>query len=349
MQGLNYTRLNSISNSVTPYRGSLNRFPIGSRKQSNKYFLVGEENGSRIFNIVYGQNWRPVDITKDEYDELNKQGSSKIRAYNDGEKFHHYRYDVTPKIIGVVRPDNSFEFTADRYGQGDRGILSAFGHGWLLTDSRRGGMVWMGRINGNGERGVMPIYRGMRVHCETMRPIKPITVVGRKVDRKVGKTLLANYADFYAVTETMTKAMDYETFVKTTVEVLTEHMSLTSPESDTNNYMLHRHHTEYTLVADALIHTAPLDAAILYMIAWDVGSMRWNMRRYLDSNMTRYSANEDTPHTMFLNLKRKLNKEIYKQNEQVFKKVEYAAPEMYPPSEWGYTVMVDGMEVQQYE
>lgn len=348
MQGLNYTRLNSISNSVSPYRGSLNRFPIGNRKQNNKYFLVGEENGSRIFNIVYGQNWNSVDITKDEYDELNKQGSSKIRAYKNGDENGYCRYDVTPNIVGVVRPDNTFEFTAKRYGQGDRGVLSAFGHGWLLTDSRRGGMVWMGRLNGNGERGVMPIYRGMRVHCETMRPTKPITVVGRKVDRKVGKALLADYADFYAVTETMTKAMDYETFVKTSAEVLTEHMSLASPEA-ANSYWLHRHHTEYTLVADALIHTAPLDAAILYMVAWDVGSMRWNIRRYLEHNTTRYSAHEDTPHMMFTNLKRKLNKEIYKQNEQVFKKVEYTAPEMYPPSEWGYTVMVDGMEVQQYE
>ena len=349
MQGLNYTRLNSISNSVTPYRGSLNRFPIGSRKQSNKYFLVGYEDGQRVFNIVYGQNWKSVDITKDEYDELNKQGSAKIRTYTNGDENGYIRYDVTPNVIGVVRPDNTFEFTANRYGQGDRGILSAFGHGYLLTDSRRGGMVWMGRINGNGERGVMPIYRGMRVHCETMRPVKPITVVGRKVDRKVGKTLLANYADFYATTEVMTKAMDYDMFVKTTAEVLTEHMSLPTPESDLSNYGLNRHHTDYTSVADTLIHTAPLDAAILYMLAWDVGSMRWNMRRYLDANMTRYSANEDTPHTMFLNLKRKLNKEIYKQNEQVFKKVEYIAPEMYPPSEWGYTVIVDGMEVQQYE
>jgi hypothetical protein len=52
---------------------------------------------------------------------------------------------------------------------------------------------------------------------------------------------------------------------------------------------------------------------------------------------------------MFLNLKRRLNKEIYKAHEQVFKKVEYVNGEMYPPSEWGYTVMVDGVEVEQYD
>ena len=52
---------------------------------------------------------------------------------------------------------------------------------------------------------------------------------------------------------------------------------------------------------------------------------------------------------MFLNLKRRLNKEIYKTNDQVFKKVEYADCEVYPPSEWGYTVLVDGAEVKQYD
>jgi hypothetical protein len=52
---------------------------------------------------------------------------------------------------------------------------------------------------------------------------------------------------------------------------------------------------------------------------------------------------------MFINLKRRLNKEIYKANDGVFKKVEYTNQEMYPPSEWGYTVMVDGVEVKQYD
>jgi hypothetical protein len=105
----------------------------------------------------------------------------------------------------------------------------------------------------------------------------------------------------------------------------------------------------FTSKAETLIGTAPLDAAMLYMYAWDIGNMRWNVRRYVDSNMARYSAHEDTPHTMFLNLKRRLNKEIYKAHEQVFKKIEYTNSEAYPPSEWGYTVMVDGMEVEQYD
>ncbi len=341
MQGLNYTRLNSISNSVSPYRGTVNRFPIGSRKQNTKYFLVREDEGQRVFDIVHGSHWKHLPLTKAEHDEHAKQGSTKLRSYQHGDgTWEYYRFEVYPDILGVVRPDNTFEFTSESYGQGNRGILSTYGHGELSTNSRMGGMIWTGRLNGNGERGAYPIYKGMRVNCETMQPTKPITVIGRKVDRKVGKDLLAGYADFYATTEVMTKAMDYEVFVKTLLEVMNDHI----PNND-----FYLDHKVYTSVADKLIDTAPLDSAMLYIFAWDIGNMRWNLRRFSDSQMSRYSAHEDTPHTMFLNLKRRLNKEIYKANETVFKKVEYVNGEMYPPSEWGYTVMVDGQEVKQYD
>lgn len=345
MQALNYTRLNSISNSVSPYRGSLNRFPIGSRRQNTKYFLVQDEDGQRVFDIVHGQNWKHITLTKAEYDECAKQGLTKLHNYQQSDgAWEYYRYEVYPNILGVVRPDNTFEFTGTSYGQGDRGILSTYGHGELSTESRRGGMIWMGsqrgKLRNDKTRGAIPIYKGLRVDCDTMQPTKPITVIGRKVDRKVGKDLLAGYKDFYAITEVMTKAMDYEVFVKTMAEVLNEHMGEINSNTDWS---------EFAGKGKEIIHTAPLDAAMLYIYAWDVGSMRWNVRRYVDQNITRYSAHEDTPHTMFLNLKRKLNKEIYKQNDKVFKKVEYVNGEMYPPSEWGYTIMVDGQEVEQYD
>ena len=345
MQGLNYTRLNSISNSVSPYRGSVNRFPIASRRHNTKYFFVRDDDGQRVFDIVHGQNWKHITLTEAEHDECAKQGVPRLNKYQDHStnKWEYYRYEVYPNILGIVRPDNTFEFTADNYGQGDRGILSSYGHGWLSTDSRRGGMIWMGaqggKLRNDKTRGAIPIYKGLRVDCETMQPTKPITVIGRKVDRKVGKDLLTNYADFYATTEVMTKAMDYEVFVRTMNDVMNDHMG----------GGIDKDHTEYSAKAEAIIHTAPLDAAMLYMMGWDIGGMRWNLRRFMDTNFSRYSSHEDTPHTMFLNLKRRLNKEIYKAHEQVFKKVEYTNCEMYPPSEWGYTVMVDGVEVKQYD
>jgi hypothetical protein len=302
---------------------------------------VREEEGQRVFDIVHGQLWKHITLTKAEHDNLAKEGSTKLRSYQHGNgTWEYYTYEVSPNILGVVRPDNTFEFTSGNYGQGDRGILSTYGHGELSTNSRMGGMVWTGRLNANGTRGAYPIYKGMRVNCETMQPIKPITVIGRKVDRKVGKDLLAGYTDFYMTTEVMTKAMNYDVFVKTMVEVVNEHLGEINSNTDWS---------VFTGKADTLVDSAPLDAAMLYIYAWDVGNMRWNVRRFMDTQYSNFSAHEDTPHTMFLNLKRRLNKEIYKANETVFKKVEYVNGEMYPPSEWGYTVMVDGQEVKQYD
>jgi len=46
--------------------------------------------------------------------------------------------------------------------------------------------------------------------------------------------------------------------------------------------------------------------------------------------------------------KRRLNKHLYTQNENVFKPVQYAMGERLPASEWGYTITVGGKEVTQY-
>lgn len=342
MMALNYKRLEHITNTTSPYRGTLNRFPIGNRRHNNKYFLVVEEDGKRVFKIVYGQNWNSVNLTKQQFDELENEGAPRLHKYQEGDgTWNYYHYETKPNVLGVVRPDNTFEFTGGRYGQGERGMLSSWTTGYFVTDSRRGGMTWWGTPNTSGQRCVIPIHHGMRINCETMQPTKPITVIGRKVDRKVGKQLLAKYEDFYRTTEVMTKAMNYEMFVKTMAEVALEHM----PEGAEGAW----HWQKCKDKADALIETAPLDSAMLYMLGWDIGSMRWNLRRFMDTQFGRFSANEDEPYQMFLNLKRKLNKEIYKANDSVFKEIEYTNGEVYPPSEWGYKVMVDGQEVQQYD
>ena len=137
----------------------------------------------------------------------------------------------------------------------------------------------------------MPIYKGLRIHCETDIPTKPITVVGRKVDRMAGKALLAGYKDFYATTEVMTKAMNYDMFIKTMAEVMAEH------EIDVDD-----RYTEEAVAlckAQALINSAPLDAAMLYMWAWDISRTRWNLREFIYSKRTRLSANT-TSHTRCL-------------------------------------------------
>lgn len=333
MQHLEYKRLLNVSNSVTPYRGTPNRFPIGNRRENNKYFLRGHKDDKAIFNIVYGYRHEKRSITKEEYDEYLVQGKAAGHTSGGDECF---TWDRVPNIMGVVRSDNSFEFTAKAYYVGERGFLSQCSQGWFFNDSRRGGMLYR---QGSFVR-MCPIYHGMKVNCETMRPLdEDIVITGKTVNRKQGKDLLKRYEDFYKICEVMCKSMDGTTFEQTATSIYNEYKPI---ERDAWNWM---EDTEMAFaLADSLIHQAPFDSLILYALALDVHGMRWTVRN--GGNHPYYA--DVKPINAFEATKRKLNKHLYKQNADVFKPVQYAMSEHLPASEWGYTITVGGVEVEQY-
>jgi hypothetical protein len=156
-----------------------------------------------------------------------------------------------------------------------------------------------------------------------MTPEFEYSVIGRKVDRKMGKDVLAGYEHFYKVSETMCKAMDREAFLRTAKEVLEEH----------------RHRTDFE-TAEALRDQAPLDAMILYANALGVGRIH---EQIMHPNWHR-----SEPLEIFENLKRHMNTRIYKEHPKVFTSVRYGMYENYPPSVWGYDIEVNGEIVQQY-
>jgi len=252
-----------VANSVSPYRGTTNRFPIGSRRENNKYFLVGQEGDEKIFDIVYGDRYARKDITKKEYDEYLAQGKAAGNSSATGE---YYTWEREPNFMGVVRSTNTFEFTGTHYGQGEHYFLSSCSQGFFNTDSRRGGMLYR-----HGEK-MYPIYRGMEMDCEDMYPIDfDIVITGRKVNRKEGKDLLKRYEDFYKICEVMCKSMDGPTFEQTATAIYNEY----KPMDETNLNI--KTETAFAL-AGSLIHQAPFDALILYALAFDVYGMRWTVR-----------------------------------------------------------------------
>jgi hypothetical protein len=183
-------------------------------------------------------------------------------------------------------------------------------------------MVWS--IGRSDAWRVMPIFKNMRVTTDqAMRSLDEYSVIGRKVNRKVGKEVLAGYEHFYKVSETMCKAMDREAFLRTAKEVLEEHRDDTDFE-----------------VADELRDQAPLDAMILYASALGVGRIQ--------DQIVHPNWHRSEPHEIFENLKRHMNNRIYKEHPEVFKLVRYGTDEKYPPSVWGYEIEVNGEIVQQY-
>jgi hypothetical protein len=323
VNSLNYKRLTSITNSVTPYRGAANRFPLGNRKENQKYFLVGKEGGEPIFNIVYGYKYDRKLISKNEYDKLTSEGKSGLGITDN----IHYLWHKVPDIVGRVRSDNSFQFTRDSYNQGHNHFLEQFSAGYFSSDSRRGGLIYSER----GSSYMLPIYKGMRVDCETMRPLEPLVITGKRVDRKSSKELMSRFKDFFTISETMSKVMNMESFLETAITVYHEYGGGGLKEDEI-----------LMKTADTLIRDKPLDAMFLYMIVFNAGRVgvyvhsdgRWSRPESID---TAYTA-----------MKRRLVKHLYETNKSIFKDVEFKLGEQLPSSEWSYKLTVNGKEVIQY-
>ena len=326
MKGLSYARLEQITKVEKPYRGTTDRYPVGNRRHNLKNFFVREENGVKVFDVTYGTRWKRHDLTKEEYEKMEAFGMKGLHKYEHTDREHEYiRYETLPFNVGTVYPEEYFQFNAETYyGQGDRSFLSDCSHGWFMNDSRRGGMVWtFGR---KADYRCVPIYKGARVStADNFEVLDDYVVVGKKVNRKVGKDLLAGYETFYKTSETMCKAMPRDLFLATAKEIMEEER---------------RDHKRYFEEAEARREQAPLDAMILYALALDVGKIEQQI------NHANWYNHE--PYEIFCNLKRKLNNGLYREHPEVFTPVYFKKGEAYPPSIWGYEVMVNGEVQQQY-
>ena len=335
MKALTWDRLTEISVSQKPYRGTTNRFPIGDRRHNHKDFLKEGRNGEQVYVIRYGYGWEAHEHTKEEWQA--NQGTIHERT-TDG-VIVYQSYKSVPSEIGIVRPDNTFEFTAKYYGQGDNQIMSSWSRGYFFRSSRHGGMVY----REGGDNLFHPIFKGMRVNCDTMMPHKDseYQVIGKRVSRKDAKDFLKRYEDFYKINEVMLKAMDWKGYMETATDVTkslgigTDSWSLMQEERD-----------KLIKFADENLNTAPLDAGIAFALAYDVQNL-YSRYRAFNGDGSSYYSREVELDVVFANMKRKLNKELYKRNPSVMKLTEYVPNQPYPPSEWGVDITVNGKEVEQ--
>lgn len=335
MIGFSYARLNEISlKEKNNYRGDKTRFPIGARRQNNRCFYVREEDGQKVFEIAYGHRYTQHEITKEEYEAL-QAAKKPVREYVTTNRY--MRVDIEPNVVGVVRPDNTFEFNKDGYYQGDRGFLGAYARGCFINDSRRGGMLYT-----EWNQIMHPIWRGMRVDCETMKPTQEYQVFVEKVNRKASKVLTAPYKDFLLTTETMLKAMSWSGFINVVYDVHMQYIPETGEEHVGNAYK------KYIAIAERIKNEAPLDAAVLFMLQLDVGNLRWDLHQHMKTKGIRTPRGDETPEQYFLQMKRSINKALYRQHKEVFDRIEQPAGKHWPAGDWGVEIIVDGKEVKQY-
>ena len=346
MKALEYDRLLGITKNQKAIRGTTNKFPIGKRSHYTKYFLVDELDGEQIFRINYGTRGKEILCSKEECMEnlANPNLNYHEKTWETDESKRYCRYIYEPNEFGIVRTDNTFEFTNPRgFGQGDNQIMSGWSYGVFFMSSRHGGMVYSKHNGDRANKQFHPIFRGMRINCDTMQPHESseYQVMGKRVNRAEGKVFLKGYEDFYKVNEVMLKAMDWKNFMDTGVEVtkpLIKHLEYYAIDPDDKTQLLE--------FANKNLNEAPLDSCLAFAVAYDINSM-WQRVRGWNTPNNWYSSEQDLP-TMFNNIKRRLNKELYRANPSVMKKVPYIMGEYFPPSEWGIDITVNGVEVEQY-
>ena len=347
MKALNTERLNKLVETIKPYRASNPpRYPISKRTHNTKVFTIDELDGEKIYRIFYGFDYSREYVSKQEYLSNHKtDGHYHEHTWVDNDSPERYsKYSTAPKELGIVRQDNTFEFTAkDGYGQGDNMIMTSWSVGSLSTNSRQGGMIF--REYWNEQSGIMhPIFRGLRVNCNTwaVHESSQYRVLGYRVDRKKGNEFLSGYADFYKVCEVMMQAMDTKNLLETGIEVALEN------GADLKSYFLPIElEKKFLAIAHREKNNTPLDCGLLFAMAHNVGEFYRRVRMYHESGMQKIY--NDQTDNLFNNLKRKLNKELYRENKSVMKETEYTAGRYYPPSEWGIKLVdLQGNELQQY-
>jgi hypothetical protein len=335
---LAYQTLKDITLTQKPYRGTHNRFPVGSRKQSNKYFLTEERlNGESIARVVYGERRQYTAISKELHNHLRGKINVNVITRGSPQEPTYYRIDTVPNEIGIVREDNTFEFTAHHLNQGENNILTKWSYGHFNTSVRHGGVVH------SGLKVFHPIWHGARFSMDNDgKSYKPYQVFGLAVKRKEAKDHFKSYEKFFTVSKTMALAMEWETFRRTAIEVIDEH--ITGFDWDNlHGWFDPKRQEEFIAAGKSLQDSAPLDAYILYVCGY-----KYNVLNKIKTNKNYAWEKDSTMAMLYLNFHRRITQDIYRATPELFKEVEYEGGKGFPANNWGIKVIVDGQQVKQY-
>jgi hypothetical protein len=346
----NYESLDLITKNVKHFRGDPTRFPTHGnsyRRHNHKCFYVDVINGERVFRIAYGQTWTRHEITKEQYEDrvarnlpasadekwdyvIQPDGSSQWGT--TGEKDYNY-YEIKPCELGVMYPDNTFEFTMDAsMGQGVRMYFSHWIlRGYMYSSSRQGGVL----IVQDGNR--YPVVKGMRVNLSTMElhSSQSISIARESVNRKKAKGLLAKYDDMFKVSNSMIGNMDGKVLTEIAREVLgTTH----DDRPPTNHFANFNYHDHNKLLSDAEKYLSERDylgSALIYAYLSGNKELNYSLRWKSDLN----------PRAV-LGYEKQFRKTIYRINKPFnYDEVPFGH---LPPTEWRYVIKINNEQATQY-
>jgi hypothetical protein len=313
------------------------RYPMDNRSNRQNIFELVETGDDIEFHVSHGYTYTQAPISKARFDMLDGvRGARVYKKEHDHDKHEYYTTEVTPRVLCVVRSDNTLEYVTNSFYQGDNMKMTDWLGGYQYDSYRMSGTAW---ASGYREHGNInhPIFRGLRVDLETHQPVgQNIQVFRRTVNRKRSKELMASYKERFKSPDAMLKCMDTETMIVTIKDILEEHFG--------GNENMYISTTECFAIAEKMFTQGNnYDGVILHGMAQGIqGFNKWAIDNFTSGqnrNYYRIVEPKNVVPRLMVCMAKKLYKEYkpFDEEEVDFKKVS--------PCQWGIRVVVDGVEV----
>ena len=344
---ISYDSLTKIVCSQKPYRGRGNDYPTHGkayRRHSHKFFKPDEIDNEVVYRVNYGKTWNKIPCTESEALMLEKLGRKVMRenkfvhdpvlmTYTETKEVECHYYEVVPNELGIVYPDNTFEFTSTtNLGQGARYYIGThcFDTSDVAANCCLGGVTLDYKY---------PLFKGLRIDLGNMNPAEgqQIELFKNVVNRSAAKELFAPYKEMLSVSKAMFSQMDDKVFVASLRDVLNDHNIVWQWNDEEGWNRKFTQGRDVVKIADKLREEGNyFDSAMLYGYGYDMNGSAWRVRH--SGNYIRKD--------MFMNMDKFLRKTIY-QHKKPFdlKPVEYGSG---ATSAWGFVLKHNGIFVNQY-
>jgi len=328
---LSFNMFASKVRSIDPYRGTM-RYPMENRSNRQNIFELVETEEGVEFHVSHGYTYTQKPISKARFEMLDGvRGARVYKKEHDHDKHEYYTTDVTPRVLCIVRSDNTLEYATNSFYQGDNMKMTDWTNGYQYDSYRMSGTAWHGHNGVNH-----PVFMGLRIDEDHNSVGQKVQVFRRTVNRKRSKELMASYKEKFKSPDAMLKCMDTDTMIVSIKDILDEHFG-----GEQNHYI--SNHECFAIAERMFAEGCNFDGVILHGFAQGIqGFNRWAIDSYTSGNNRSYYRMIE-PKNVVPRLIACMAKKLYKEykpfdEEEVdFKNVK--------PCQWGIRVVVDGKEV----
>lgn len=317
---ISYDNLSRRVKTDKPYKDSANAYPLGERRYSDRHFR-SEPDGT--FSIWYADR----ELVDNRYGRIN----DKTTLYKNNEDYYRGR------MIGVVHPDNSFEFVS-KTSQGENTLLCHALNAWIHHEKAKGGTVYEKYRIGNSGKLTHPVFRGLRINCDTGEATTPYSMFLLKLKRKAASEVMSAYQEFITVFNTMIDSMDdrgiWEVF---------EDLYKNEAGGDREKWRT----LDVSSVKRLIDEKKYVDAGCLFSLNGKGSHLRWRVEWAMQNEIQ--SGPQSLSHGWKEQAKREVGtnfrKMILRQHLDVFELIELEAGRPLPTSQWGVEVRVGNQSV----